>query len=211
MSRYLLLILFWIAWCTLHSALIAPSVMDWIHRRFPHGFRFYRIFFNTVAMATLVPVLVYAFSLGGPILFAWQGPWRVLQLLLVGCALWLFAAGSHRYDFFQFLGLRQLRGETSCGMLTEDCSLDTSGVLSMVRHPWYTGGMLIIWARPLDLTAVLTNIALTGYFIVGAHLEERKLRLQFGGEYAAYQRRVSMFFPIRWARGRWLGGRCRSR
>ena len=211
MGRYLFLVILWIAWCTLHSALIAPSVTDRVRRRYPHGFRFYRIFFNTVALATLAPVLIYAFSLEGPLLFAWEGPWRVVQILLAGCALWLFAAGARRYDFLQFLGLRQLRGETSCSMLTEDCSLDTSGVLSLVRHPWYTGGMLIIWARPLDLTAVLTNMALTGYFIVGACLEERKLRLQFGGEYAAYQRRVSMFFPIRWARDRWLGDRFRSR
>ncbi|SPD72517.1 hypothetical protein PITCH_A1390015 [uncultured Desulfobacterium sp.] len=82
-------------------------------------------------------------------------------------------------------------------VLTNDCSLDTRGVLSIIRHPWYTGGMLIVWARPLDLSAILTNLVVTGYFVVGAILEERKLKAQFGEQYVAYQQCVPMFFPIR--------------
>jgi protein-S-isoprenylcysteine O-methyltransferase Ste14 len=87
-------------------------------------------------------------------------------------------------------------------VLTDDCSLDTSGVLSLVRHPWYTGGILIIWARPLDTGAILTNLVLTAYFLVGTRLEERKLTAQFGQEYTDYQQRVSMFLPIKWMAGR---------
>jgi protein-S-isoprenylcysteine O-methyltransferase Ste14 len=113
-------------------------------------------------------------------------------------AFWFFAAGARRYDFFQFLGIRQVREEKACSVLTDDCSLDTAGVLSMVRHPWYTGGMLIVWARPLDAGAVCTNLVVTGYFLVGAWLEERKLKVQFGEPYTDYQRRVSMFFPVKW-------------
>jgi protein-S-isoprenylcysteine O-methyltransferase Ste14 len=68
----------------------------------------------------------------------------------------------------------------------------------LVRHPWYSGGILIIWARPLDTSAILTNVVLTGYFVVGTRLEERKLTAQFGQEYADYQQRVSMFLPLKW-------------
>ena len=86
-------------------------------------------------------------------------------------------------------------------MLTDDCSLvtrATSGVLAVVRHPWYSGGILIVWARSLDAAAVLTNLVVCGYVVVGAILEERKLKAQFGRQYADYQQRVSMFFPIKW-------------
>jgi protein-S-isoprenylcysteine O-methyltransferase Ste14 len=76
--------------------------------------------------------------------------------------------------------------------------LDTSGVLNLVRHPWYTGGILIIWARPLDASAILTNLVLTGYFLVGTRLEERKLTAQFGQAYTDYRQRVSMFLPLKW-------------
>lgn len=87
-------------------------------------------------------------------------------------------------------------------MLTDDCSLDTGGVLSVVRHPWYSGGILIVWARTLDPAAIVTNAVLCGYFVVGAMLEERKLKAQFGRQYAVYQRRVSMLFPVKWAKRR---------
>ena len=199
MVEYLLLAVLWIAWCTLHSAMITLSVTESLRRRLPNAFRYYRIFFNLVAVITLVPVLIYTFSLnGGPVHFAWQGLWRVVQVLLWLASLSLFMAGSRRYDLFQFLGLRQIKDPDSCSVLTDDCSLDTSDVLSLVRHPWYTGGILIIWARPLDTAAIVTNLVLTGYFIVGAFLEEQILKVQFGQEYSDYQQQVSMFVPIKW-------------
>lgn len=211
MNRYILLVLLWVSWCALHSVLITPTVTDRLRGRFPSGFRFYRMFYNVTAVVTLVPVLVFGFSLRGPVLFDWEGGWRTVQFLLLVSALWFFAAGARRYDFLQFLGLRQVRGDETCGVLTEDCSLDTGGVLSVVRHPWYTGGMLIVWARPLDLAGILTNTVITGYFIVGACLEERKLKQQFGRAYTEYQQSVSMFFPIRWTLDRLLAGRGRPK
>lgn len=191
----------WTAWCTLHSALISPSVTLAFRNRFPAGARYHRITYNLIAIVTLAPVLLYSFSIRGPMVFSWQGPWRFVQVALSISAIFFFIAGSRRYDLFQFLGVRQMKEENTCSVLTDDCSLDTSGILSVVRHPWYTGGILIIWARPLDLGAILTNIVITAYFVVGAHLEERKLGVQFGQEYIDYQKRVSMFLPCKWMFG----------
>ena len=200
--QYMILVCLWVAWCALHSAMIAHSVTEFLRRRFPVAFRFYRIFYNAVAVVTLVPVVLYTISLEGEPFFAWQGPWRIIQIFLAGSALFFFAAGARRYDFLQFLGIRQIKDEKSCSVLTDDCSLDTTGILSVVRHPWYAGGILIVWARPLDAAAVLTNLVITGYFIVGAFLEERKLKLQFGQAYDDYRRQVSMFFPLKWWRNK---------
>ena len=196
MTPYVLLVVLWIAWCALHSALISLSVTEPLRRKFPRAFRYYRIFYNLLAAATLFPVLIHTFWLQDTPFFRWAGPWRIIQIFLAGSALFFFAAGARRYDFLQFLGLRQIKDEKSCSVLTDDCSLDTTGILSAVRHPWYAGGILIVWARPLDAAAVLTNLVITGYFIVGAFLEERKLKLQFGQAYDDYRRQVSMFFPI---------------
>jgi protein-S-isoprenylcysteine O-methyltransferase Ste14 len=202
--QYFLLVISWIFWCALHSALISLAVTESLRDRFPNGFRFYRILFNLISIATLLPALYYSHSLrGGPIV-TWDGPWQILPILLGAAALFFFVAGARRYDFYQFIGLRQIKDEKACSVLTDDCTLDTDGVLSMVRHPWYSGGILIVWARPLDLAAILVNLVVSGYFIVGAILEEQKLKKQFGPDYADYQRRVSMFFPIKWA-GRLIG------
>ena len=201
---YLLLAACWTAWCTLHSVMISLSVTGCLKRRFPGAFGYYRLFYNLVAVATLVPVLWFSFSLRGPVIFSWDGWLRPVQILLILSALYFFAAGGRRYDFQQFLGLRQIRAENDCAVLTEDCAVDTRGVLGMVRHPWYTGGILIVWARPLDGPAILTSLLISAYFVVGAHLEERKLTMHFGEAYRDYQRSVSMFLPFKWI-GRCLG------
>jgi protein-S-isoprenylcysteine O-methyltransferase Ste14 len=202
MTEYILLIVLWIAWCALHSALVSLSLTEPLRKRFPYASRYHRIVYNVMAVVTLAPVLLYTFSLRETSIFSWQGPWRFFQVALTVSAMVLFVAGARHYDLFQFLGLRQLKDEKACSVLTDDCSLDTSGVLSLVRHPWYTGGILIIWARPLDTGAILTNLVLTAYFLVGTRLEERKLTAQFGQEYTDYQQRVSMFLPIKWMAGR---------
>ena len=203
--RYVGLVILWVAWCALHSALIDPSVTDRLRRRFPIGFRYYRILYNLFAVFSLLPVLFYTFSLKGSPVVVWAGPWRIVPILLGATALLLFVAGGKRYDLLQFSGIRQIKQERTCSVLTEDCSLDTGGVLSIVRHPWYSAGMLVVWARPLDMAAIVTNMVVCGYFVVGAILEERKLKMQFGRQYADYQRRVSMFFPIKWTKQRFLG------
>ena len=195
---YLLLAIFWIAWCALHSALISLPVTAWLRKKFPDGFRYYRILYNLFSVVTLLPVLLFGLSLKSEPVVAWQGPWRIVPILLGIAALSFLAAGARRYDLSQFLGLRQLKDEKTCSVLTDDCTLDTGGVLSIVRHPWYSAGILAVWARPLDMAAIVTNLAVCGYLVVGAMLEERKLTVLFGRQYAVYRRRVPMFFPVKW-------------
>ena len=196
-SQYVLLIILWVAWCALHSGLINLTFTEWLRRIYPGLFRYYRILFNLFSAATLLPVLLFTFSLRGEPIINWKGPWLCIPMIMAIVSIYFFIAGARRYDLLQFLGIRQLKEQRDCSVLTDDCSLDTQGVLSVVRHPWYTGGILIVWARPLDLSAILTNLVVSGYFVVGAILEERKLKRQFGEQYVAYQKRVPMFFPIR--------------
>ena len=71
--------------------------------------------------------------------------------------------------------------------ITDTGELDTSGVLGMTRHPWYLATGLLIWARQLDVSAIIVNVILTSYLIVGTYLEEKKLVREFGEKYLAYQ------------------------
>jgi len=198
MIRYVVLISLWGAWCFLHSFMITSAVTGFVRKRFERAYRYYRIFYNFTALTTLVPVLVYSFSIRGLPVFRWEGPFRIIQGLLVLSSLVLFIGGAGRYDLPRFIGIRQVREDSACGVLTEDCRLDTGGILGIVRHPWYSGGILIVWAGNLDVTAILTNLVITGYFLIGAFIEEQKLLAEFGEEYLDYRRRVSMFFPFKW-------------
>ena len=154
---YLFLAILWICWCALHSALISLAVTEPLRKRYPQAFRYYRIFYNLLSGVTLVPIVYYGYTLRGEPIVTWQGGWQLLPILLGTVALFFLVSGARRYDLRQFLGLRQLVDEKTCSVLTDDCTLDTGGVLSVVRHPWYSAGILIVWARSLDLAAIVTN------------------------------------------------------
>jgi protein-S-isoprenylcysteine O-methyltransferase Ste14 len=201
--KYAFLALIWIMWCFLHSALISRRVTGYVKQRLGDRFRYYRLAYNGFSLVTLIPVVLYGYSVQGEPLFSWEGHWKVLQVFLLAVSVFLFVAGGRYYDGLSFLGLRQLRSRSSCAGLTETCGLNTKGILGVVRHPWYAGGMMIIWARELDLSAIITNLILTGYFIVGTVLEERKLSVEFPEAYKEYQQKVSMFLPYQWLKSKW--------
>jgi protein-S-isoprenylcysteine O-methyltransferase Ste14 len=201
-TRYLLLALLWLGWCCLHSALIAPGVTAYIQRRHQKLTRYYRLLYNAIAIITLIPVLGITAHLQADPFFRWNGLARLGQICMLLTALYLFWAGARNYDVLQFLGFRNLQTDDNCSLISEDCQLENKGILNIVRHPWYTGGILIIWTRNIDGTVLVTNTILTGYFIVGAWLEERKLVRQFGDTYRTYQQNVSMLFPTKWLRNK---------
>jgi len=116
-------------------------------------------------------------------------------------AILLFAAARH-YNMLQFLGIKQIfQGRSGVGM-AESGELDTSGVLKVIRHPWYSGVFLLIWASDITLRELIINLILSAYLVIGTFLEERKLVLEFGDRYREYQHRVSMFIPLKWLQSR---------
>ena len=196
--KYTTLVVLITAWCVLHSAMISVSVTEYLRKRLGSTFRFYRLFFNVVSALTLIPVVLYASSTRTEPIFRWDGYMQIIQIFLLGTAAVLFFLGAYRYDAGQLLGLKQIReGATNKGV-TDAGKLDTSGVLSIVRHPWYLATILLIWSRQLDISAILVNAILTCYLIIGTYLEEKKLIREFGENYRAYQRKVSMLIPYKW-------------
>lgn len=122
---------------------------------------------------------------------------RIIQVILIITGIGLFLLGAKKYDFRRFIGLSQLNEQASSPGLTQSGGLDTSGILSVMRHPWYTGLLLVLWARPMDMSTLLLNIGFTMYLLVGARQEEKKLVNEFGDAYRHYQRDVDMLFPFK--------------
>ena len=202
--EYLLLALAWAAYGGVHSVMISETATGFLKRRLGDAFRFYRLFFNVVAMVLLVPVVSYSMSLRrGPVI-RWDGPWLAVRYALVVVGVLLFVAGGRHYRLRQFIGISQVQG-TPAGGLATGGGIDSSGVLGVIRHPWYTGLVLLLWARDLDVSGLVASGVLTAYVLVGTLLEERKLVREFGDAYRGYQRRVSMFVPIKWLRSRLAG------
>jgi methanethiol S-methyltransferase len=203
--KYLVLAAAWTAYCALHSAMITPTVTDVLKRHLGGGFRFYRLFFNAVAILTLIPLLRFSQSVEAQPVFRWEGALLPVRYALFACGAVLAITGARHYGLAQFTGIAQIRG-TSAGGLAAAGALDSSGVLGVVRHPWYVAVVLLIWARDLDIARLVANGVLTAYIVVGTLLEERKLVQEFGDSYRRYQERVSMFVPVKWLRSRLSGG-----
>jgi len=197
-ANYLILSLFVIAWCVLHSAMISASVIGYLRKNFGAIFRFYRLFFNLVAILTLIPVFLFACSIRTQTIFHWSGYFRIGQVFLLIAAVLLLFLGWRHYDLHRLLGIKQIKEGTSNKAITDSGELDTSGILGITRHPWYLATILLIWARQMDASAIFVNVILTSYLIVGTYLEEKKLVREFGEKYLIYQKRVSMLIPYKW-------------
>lgn len=202
--EYVIIFAILITWCTLHSVMISVSVTGYIRKRFGHMFRFYRLLFNVVSIATIIPVVMYIYHSQTEPVFCWDGYMRSVQVFLLGISAILYILGSRRYDAWQFIGIKQIREERREDGVSTDGQLVTSGVMGVVRHPWYLATIILIWSRQMDVSAILVNIILTSYIVIGTYLEEIKLVGEFGDTYIAYQSKVSMLIPYKWLHSKLL-------
>jgi len=194
-SSLVILAAAWSGYCALHSLLITPSLTRFLKTRMGYGYRFYRLIYNVLAVLLLLPLLAFTYSLRGEPLYRWEGMWVVVQWTMVGVSLYLFAAGARKYSMSSFLGLHQLRRQSTRNLINHSGKLDTTGILGVVRHPFYAAIFPLIWSRNADEATLVVNVVLTLYTIIGTRLEERKLIAEFGDEYRQYQKKVGMFFP----------------
>ncbi|HPM82688.1 MAG TPA: isoprenylcysteine carboxylmethyltransferase family protein [Candidatus Anammoximicrobium sp.] len=65
-----------------------------------------------------------------------------------------------------------------------------------VRHPMMLGMLLAFWSVPTMTGGhVLFSALMTGYIVVGIHMEERSLLRKLGDDYRDYRERTSMLIP----------------
>ena len=202
---YLFIALLWILWCGLHSTLITKTVTDYAKNKLGYQYRFYRLIFNTISLITFIPLLYYSISHRGPLVFGWEGSLMIVKYFLLAMSIYLFIAGARHYSMSQFIGIHQIKTGQTDQTLSENNTFNISGILSVIRHPWYTSGIMIIWSSDIYLSNLLNNIVISIYFVVGAFLEERKLLLEFGDKYREYQKNVSMLIPYKWLRTKIAG------
>lgn len=197
-NNYFFLASLWITWCTLHSILASDSFNEYVLLKTGKKANYLRLIYNAFAGVSIIPVVLYGRQFESQILFQFSGSWIALQVFLVGFALFFFRGGARAYDLQYFLGFKQLKKGYDAAVMPP--LLSTKGTLQLTRHPWYTGGILIIWSYESNLTiaGIIANTIITGYFVVGAILEEKKLVKKFGPQYIKYQHDVSMLIPLKW-------------
>lgn len=194
-----ILVLLWILWCSLHSLLISRFFTARMKKILGIKFAYYRLAFNGFSLLTLIPVILYKELLPEKIIFSWPGPWKILQLGMYLASFVLFYGGYRVFDMRYVLGTKQVH-EMREGRKIEPMDFNSTGILEYVRHPWYSGAILLVWAfGPISDVSLVTKIILTAYIIIGTFLEEKKLICEIGEPYLEYRKRVPMLVP--WKRG----------
>jgi protein-S-isoprenylcysteine O-methyltransferase Ste14 len=154
--------------------------------------RAYRLTYNLLAGITFLPVLAIVAVFPGDTLYRISWPWSLLTTLIQLTGAAIILVGILQTDLWHFVGLRQFTQEKP----SPESPLVTNGLYRYIRHPLYTGGLLLIWFLPQMTTSMLAfNIVGSLYLYIGSFFEERRLIAEFGETYLRYQKRVGRFFP----------------
>jgi len=166
--------------------------------------RGYRLAYNLFAGATLLPLLALPGLLPDRGLYRIPFPWVLLSIFFQVAAAAALGIGLLQTGLWSFLGIQQLLGSIE----NEPPVLVVHGLYRWVRHPLYTAGLVFIWLIPVMTVNLLAfNIGLSGYILVGAIFEERKLLREYGTAYAEYRARTPMLVPgLRWGTRRGARG-----
>ena len=185
------LILSWITYFALHSILALTSVKNFAYSAgmAPHR---YRLIYNILAFVLLIPIMIVSSRTQSSYLFEPSVLFKFLGLMLATWGLIIAKIAFRSYDTKAFLGLGKLEAESR---------LSTGGMLKHVRHPLYSGSILIVLGYflfdPKVSTLISTSMIIT-YIIIGIQLEERKLIRSFGQAYLDYKRKTPMLIPRFW-------------
>lgn len=181
-----ILFLAWGVFYTLHSVLLLPS----IKARINLNPKTYRLLYNLISLIIIALVLFVGAIIPSPLVMVPTQIHFYIGLMMATMGIFIIKRAFRNYSTGVFLGLK-----------TEnvDAQLITEGLQRKVRHPVYSGTILIFLGyfiyNPL-LSSFVTLLALLIYLPIGIKLEEKKLVDKFGKAYIDYQQDVPAIFPI---------------
>lgn len=178
-------------WGVVHSWMASLKFKNTLQRLLGNGrMKFYRLFYNSVSVISIVPVIYLMITLPDRDFYQIPAPWSYVMLAGQGISMLLLLVVGLQTDVLSFVGLRQLlEAEQSEKLLT-------TGFYGMVRHPLYTFILLSLWlSASVSINFFMVYLGLTVYILVGIYFEERKLLREFGQAYADYRSVTPMLIP----------------
>jgi len=188
--NYLILFVLWVAYFILHSALASARFKSLFARVLKGRFRYYRILYSLLSTIGLIFLLILNASISSEGIFDSNGVLRYLSLMMATFGVIVISRSFREYRFSSFIGLREESGE-----------FRRNGILKYVRHPIYSGTILIVIGFFLfnpTLATLVSVCCILAYLPVGIYFEERKLIEHFGSEYLSYKKEVPSVFPNIW-------------
>jgi len=183
MNTYILVSGCWVGYFFLHSWLAADAVKS----RFKP--RVYRLFYSIQSTVLLLAILFLLSISRSPVLFPKSTITDFAAFALAAYGVIVVRMAFKQYSLRAFLGIRK-------GV--DDEAFKEDGILSKVRHPLYSGTILLCVGFVLyipNMLNLLSVIWIFAYLPVGIWLEERKLIKKYGQDYEDYCSRVPAILP----------------
>ncbi|GAB5525998.1 MAG: isoprenylcysteine carboxylmethyltransferase family protein [Roseivirga sp.] len=184
LTTHLIFFGMWVVYYALHSYMALSSVKA----RVPLSAQAYRLLYSAFAGLGLLFILFFGASLESSFIIAPSETTTYVGLILAGTGVLLIKRAFRSYSFRGFIGFKK----------EDTTTLHTSGLQSRMRHPLYTGTILLVGGY-LIFNPLLVNLVTFGslmlYLPLGIRLEEKKLVEQFGQSYEKYRHQVPALFP----------------
>ncbi len=180
----------------LHSLLASNTAKAFATRQVgPDAYRrFYRLFYNLVAVVTIMAVFILVSLLPDRAIYRIPAPWLFLTILVQILAAVAVLSGVMQTGAMEFLGIQQILSSAPSSADPE--KLVVSGLYRWVRHPLYTATLLFLWLAPqMSWNMLALDIGFSAYLFIGTIFEERKLVEQFGDAYRQYRKRTPRILP----------------
>jgi protein-S-isoprenylcysteine O-methyltransferase Ste14 len=137
----------------------------------------YRLIYVIIATFLLIAILMFSSMIDSGFLYYPNNILKLIGLLLAGWGLVISKVAFKSYDTKAFLGL---------GSLHPEDEFRTDGLLKKVRHPLYSGSILLLTGYFLfspKISVLISVSMMIIYFLVGIQFEEKKLAKVFGEKY----------------------------
>lgn len=192
---YLILVILWVSFYFLHSLLaslnIKRKIKGWIGRLYI----WYRLLYTIFAIAYFFVILVYSTSIDQTDIMTKNMVTSYMGYALAGFGTIIIVRSFKSFSKNRFVGLEPHDD------LGQKVDFVRSGLHSYIRHPIYSGTILIFlgffFFEP-TLSSVLHVVMLFLYLPFGIHYEEKKLISIYGEKYLQYKKTVPPLIPQKW-------------
>ena len=184
--NHTILFLGWLLCYAIHSL----TAGDRLQKKLRITQQAYRLSYNLVALITFGAIILYGVTIDTVLLFPPTQLTFYLGLMLATLGIFIIKRAFRAYSMLKFLGLKKEDHDAEV--------LNIIGIQAYVRHPLYSGTVLIFLGYALfnpTLTSTVTLFALMVYLPFGIKSEEKKLLVVFGDAYKNYMNQTPALMP----------------
>ena len=184
-----LTIIFWVFYFFIHSFLADKTAKERIQSTLYLSAQIYRLLYSLISVLSLLPIFYFLSATKSDFLLAQTQILKFISLALSTWGVIIIKMAFKNYRLREFLGFSNTEGQLE---------LVQSGVLKYVRHPIYSGTILLFigfWLFIPNVLNLVTVICTFLYLPIGIRLEEQKLEEEYGDLYRRYKDKVPALIP----------------